>query len=1095
MLTPEFYTCRYCGRSNFRSKHGLRSHIRSTFCKNKREEELRGLNPSRGALFQEEPLDDDFYLPMDSDDVPIPSPKPPRKSRAQNAAIQAVEAHDLEVMTVRMATLMDDGQEDGDESEVSSDLERLEGDEYSSRDEDSSSDEENSTSKDKDYVSAKQESDAPDTWIRDQFKAYCLRAREDNKQFTEHEIRSIKLMHLLKEKDASLNTYDSVMLWHLQESKQLYDCQGLGDYRHHIGRKTMIERLVQRYNFEDKLPYQKKIKLPVSGSVVKLTLHDAKATIQRLLTDPRIQSTDYLFWEPRNPLARPPKTIDVIKDLNTGRAYLDTHAKLIDPEGREALLPVVIYFDGTAVSHFHDMEITQVSIALGIMSREARNQPYCWAPLGYIEKISEQGGRGKEILTEANHLETQDNPESDDESADYIVESAGVGGKNAQDTHAMIECILEGFVELQEGGFLWDFHDPQSGDTVSDIHFKIFVPFMKLDGKEADFACGKYQSRSNTKQICRKCHIPLKKANDHMAKYPLKTVPEIRKLIDEADISGLQELSQNYLRNAFYKVRFSMGNDNGVHGYCPSELLHAFLLGTFKYVRDVFFEVMGKTSETAKKINALAKVYGKLFTRQSDRTMPGTFFTRGIQAGKLMAKDYRGVLLIILAIVRSEKGREILSKARGSEFKKETTLNDWILLVELMLEWESYMNEPEMQSKHVKRLEKKHRYIMYIMRKVCPRKEGMGLKLSKFHTILHIWEDIIQAGVPLEYDTSFNERFHRPSKSASRMTQKATDTFNEQTAKRLVEFFLIDLAMYEIQSSVRVWDYFDRKQPDFESDSSEEEEIFTGDTRIRVFEDENTGEACFNLAGSSKHRFDTELNFLLLQFLIGLQNKIRNNVQDRILDNLPKESLLIYTCHRRNGQIFRGHPNYRGKGAWKDWVWIDWGPGYGRLPSHIWCFVKLENIPTGRGSLEYGGIRLKNGVFAVVEGSTMQDSVIRSELFSPITKDVELQEDGYVSNRTFYLADTEAFLDPACVIPNLGGKSNEYFVVKPRNQWADCFVKWVQEEHILDKMDQIPETESEGESTESGPTEEDSASDDAGTGKRKRKPQRKRRNL
>jgi hypothetical protein len=38
----------------------------------------------------------------------------------------------------------------------------------------------------------------------------------------------------------------------------------------------------------------------------------------------------------------------------------------------------------------------------------------------------------------------------------------------------------------------------------------------------------------------------------------------------------------------------------------------------------------------------------------------------------------------------------------------------------------------------------------------------MGLKLLKFHTILHIWEDIIQFGVPLEFDTSANESMHKP---------------------------------------------------------------------------------------------------------------------------------------------------------------------------------------------------------------------------------------------------------------------------------------------------------------------------------------------
>jgi hypothetical protein len=43
------------------------------------------------------------------------------------------------------------------------------------------------------------------------------------------------------------------------------------------------------------------------------------------------------------------------------------------------------------------------------------------------------------------------------------------------------------------------------------------------------------------------------------------------------------------------------------------------------------------------------------------------------------------------------------------------------------------------------------------------------------------------------------------------MTQKAHKTFNFQTATRLVEFFLLDLAIEELDLNSRIWDYYDRK--------------------------------------------------------------------------------------------------------------------------------------------------------------------------------------------------------------------------------------------------------------------------------------------
>ena len=501
-----------------------------------------------------------------------------------------------------------------------------------------------------------------------------------------------------------------------------------------------------------------------------------------------------------------------------------------------------------------------------------------------------------------------------------------------------------------------------------------------------------------------------------------------------------------------------VGNDFGIHGSCPSELLHAFLLGTFKYLRDIFFEMVGHKSELAKLINALAKIYGKLFAHQSDRTMPGTSFSNGIQVGKLMAKDYRGVLIIMLAIFWSTKGRKILRMKRIFKDKHDSSLDDWILLLEVMLEWEAYLNEPRMYVKHVKRLEKKHRYIMYIMQKVAQRNAGMGLKLLKFHMILHIWEDIIQFGVPLEFDTSANESMHKPAKQASKMTQKAHESFNFQTATRLCEFDLLDLAMEEIEHNRCIWKYFDTFGPESDSDLGESDgnnEIFTGETQIEVFRDEDN-ENCFKIHTRAKESArKAQLHIHLLEFLLGLQDEVQKSSGE---DN----PLPIFTCHRRKGQIFRGHPNFRGKGPWRDWVWVDWGPGWGQLPCHIWCFVVIKDPLAGRKCPKYAGISLSAGTYAVVETTDLEENeneLGKSDLMMPILKDIDLNEDGTVARKKFYLADTEAFLDPCCTVPDVGGPTNRYFVVKPRNQWAKEFIRWIQDEHKLDTMDKLDDVE------------------------------------
>lgn len=1046
MESPDIFTCSYCHRRGFPSQAALRSHIRTSRCAKIREQMHRAQNPARGTLFapaealNSEPPGDDACLP-----APDSPPCPPAKVVALRSLLEDID--NSEVAEIARQIEDDDWSIENAPEEGDSDDDTAPMPGTPVQDDTDSGDESDDSSIDS---VPKSGGNAPEpscemTWIRDQFRDYCRQA-QSFRPFTQEEVCAIRLLSTLKGKNTPMNAYESLMYWHLIETKKLHPWQKLGDYKPYISRESIIKKLTDRYNYGHLWPIQHLIELPVSGTRVRITCHNTLATIQRLLTDPRITPDDYLMFD-NNPLAPPPENIEFVQDLNTGKAFLDTYARMINQEGREQLMPIVIYTDGTAISHFHNMELIQVNIALGNMTRLARMKSHCWAPLGYVEKIPEQGGRGRDILTQANHMETQDTFDFDTTEDANLVKMSGVGDKNDQDFHAMMKCILSGLVSLQDHGFIWDHHDAISGETVENIHYKIFIPYLKVDAKEADLCCGKYGQRSTTQQICRRCHIPLQEADDHLAKYPPKTVKQIRKLVEKGDLDALKALSQTYLENAFYDLRFSLGNDCGVHRYTPAEILHAFLLGLFKYSKEIFFELVGKSSELARQINAFSMVYSKFFRRQSDRTMPVAAFNRGIQVGKLMGKEYRGALLIILAILRSTKGRNMLK--RSGNFKADASISDWIMLLETMLTWESYLNEPRMQLKHVKRLDRKHRYIMYLFRKVAQRQTGMGLKLLKFHSIIHLAEDILQNGVPLEYDTSPNEQMHKVPKFASKLTQRSAETFNYQTATRLVEFSLIDLAMLEIEHGKVPWNHFDRQghHKSSEKDNNAADsvpEIVTGGAGISVRHSKKTGNPRFSLHSESKFRAQTHLNTSVLEFLLDLQDKIGTKLQ-------------ICTCHKRDGQTFRGHPNYLGKGPWRDWVMVNWGPAYGKLPAHIWCFVVLPSgLPEGRNKLSHGGIDLKKGVFAVVETATKDTSDdTKSDLFTPYLKDVEITN-GIVGERHFFLADTEAFDSPCCMIPDIGGPCNRYFLVTSRSEWANEFVKWVEDAHEKDKMDVIP---------------------------------------
>ena len=77
---------------------------------------------------------------------------------------------------------------------------------------------------------------------------------------------------------------------------------------------------------------------------------------------------------------------------------------------------------------------------------------------------------------------------------------------------------------------------------------------------------------------------------------------------------------------------------------------------------------------------------------------------------------------------------------------------------------------------------KKHRYILYLLKTVANHQAGMGLKLQKFHGVVHLAGDTLGFGIPLEVDTGFNESHHKATKRAALLTQKNQKLFDEQVA-------------------------------------------------------------------------------------------------------------------------------------------------------------------------------------------------------------------------------------------------------------------------------------------------------------------------
>lgn len=929
----------------------------------------------------------------------------------------------------------------------------------------------------------------PNTEMRDKFKEYTQWAYQNTCDLPPNIEAGIELMSLLADARAPLNLYDAIYQWHTEHSKATK----------FISRQTLLEKLNTRYNMKDKVPkVVKNMELPHSKSRIDLVVNVFTEQLQSLLTDPRICDDDYLFFN-NNPFQPPPEEFTTVGDINTGRAYRETYKKLIEDPTKEVLLPIIFYMDGAVTGQYDHLPIESLKFTLGIFNAECRDRAYAWRSLGYVTKFLKEETQGQNFIRDSEHIDstiylsdddsvadqeentedpsnnTQDLPEevpnnADPEDEDLQSEDEAdvqqqdpkeakepkIKSCSGQDLHAMMDKMLESYREV-EHGIEWDLR--YHGKT-HQITFKPFVLFIKGDSQEHDKHCGSYTTRTGViAQLCRYCCCPNEFTDEPYRRDTPKSPKMIQELIDKKDKAGLQGLSQQYIDNAWYKVRFGMHNELGVHGACCLEILHWLQIGKYGYLRDMFFVQSGKSSKLSANINALAKAMGFLFQRQSDRDLPRTNFSKGIRRGKLMAHEMSGLILVLLATIRCSKGRNlIINQSRGNQrdFLGERGLvKNWIMLLENMLQWEAWLKLPNISVFDIERSEVKVRDLMTMEKEVGKREEGMKFRTFNFHACVHLADDMLNFGVPRNVNTMSNESHHKPDKTAALRTQRRPKLFDMQCAKQIHDMSVIKMGLTELQEGCKTWTYFEnlpnnheennKQQPttNHQNNNNQQEEyqedeedignnIKNGGARVKFFYSEDIGEFTYRVFSKMQDVEKFKLGPDLSKYLEELIDTLGEDVKE----------LNLFTEHIRYGTIFRGSPRYRGK-AWRDWVMIDWGDEGGILPAQVWIYVDLRNI---QPNLAY-----EPGIYAVIESAKKNNDKAEndlSEIFKPYIKETtKIHANGKI-DRQFYLVDVDTFYEPTVMIPDVGNKNKAAFLrMIPKTKWSELFSEWLAEEH------------------------------------------------
>ena len=597
-------------------------------------------------------------------------------------------------------------------------------------------------------------------------------------------------------------------------------------------------------------PLQENLSLP-SGRNVVVTKNNLNYQLALLFADESLMIPDhFIFPNKLDPSELPDFDHCPLGELNTGTFYKRTteslhkfndYEKHRNPSNSVMLPPRVVlsfqlFIDGTLVAR---NSVEPISMCPGIFKRDIRNLSRSWFILGYIEP-------------ETNYAGT--------------LNAGLCRGKNKQqvkleDYHAIIEYILHDFSLLQEKGFLLKVPVSSNSSTQSRpkvapasfgsgvqkrdsmlIHFFPVLQLVISDCKGANYLAGRYGGHTKVKCLVRDCDVLSSQGDlvNHACRMFLHG--EMKKLVEEE----MNKKSFHKLgNNGFWNIIVGWNARYREYGLSPPEILHMFWLGLCDYLWQGFTsKVTAKVCEELDKVSTrivlrLSRQLGKESEyRHSEHSEGNTFldddlpfpdvscFRNGIfQAKHIMygKEKFSRIFLLYCCFLDSEFV-ETLSKVtkRASNQDDEPfvwdrdTVKKWFKLLSWSLSLNSWFALDEHDREYftarpvnttsnplgepVAMLAM--RDYMHLYKELVQRQKGEGLRLTKFHSMLHLPHYVLIHGSMRNFDGSRPESIGKTLvKDPGARTQHQVASLTRQAASKLKEARDIDLVATIVKHS------------------------------------------------------------------------------------------------------------------------------------------------------------------------------------------------------------------------------------------------------------------------------------------------------
>ena len=785
-----------------------------------------------------------------------------------------------------------------------------------------------------------------------------LKGVRENVIFDKSDIANIELFQLLRTSGAPKYLFERIQQWSARHSYAMSSSNP-------VKRQTFVKDIrTKTYgpNFSKELEPKIEYLYLLNGSRIPVVYFSFRAAVASLLSNNVLMKDDNLLLNPDNPFNSTPDG-DVLSDLNSGWWYRETVSLFQLQCGRDILLPIILFIDGSTIDSNQKMNVEPITFTLGIFKRSVRNRHEAWRTIGYIEKL-------KHVVSES------------------IVRKANNPKNRLQDKHTIIKFILKELIELQgpDAGFEWDL---EIGGKVHRVHFKMAVQVIIGDCKGNDELCGRYGNHSRlTSGFCRDCKVDYDKSDNpyHLCQW-----------ITPSDFIGkteedLNQLGFHSIENAFSLLNFGAGG-RGVYGATPSEPLHSYKLGICKYLFDGFVsDHLPKT--TLKKIDKMVTALGTGTQRQSYQPVPKISVVRhGItKIGTLTADEqFARIFCVYLSLNNPMIFKSLSNDTRyarrtsqdddienlapvpigsmGIEdakkwfhlFEDTVLYHSWLYAEEhdldhLVPEFDddsgsSFDNNNEInsnQQRHRNRSDKIYsgndsdsmhfiRKYLADLKSVLNRSNGNKHRLVKFHQQLHNPRQVLKDGVLLNVDGGRCESIAiQSSKNQAAISQKRAVKLNWQIANNLFD-----------DTSVKDASILKDDLNDFESNDldclSNENDLSPRGSHFSIWIDDP------DTAMDDRGPVSIVMKWRGRRSRSQLNQKVSEALVKRLFFNTSvggclKHNSVIkgFTELKLEGHTYRSHPSYWGERPWYDWALVQWDHDSDPYPAQICMFLDLS---------------------------------------------------------------------------------------------------------------------------------------------------------